>query len=169
MTEVPNLSHADIQFIFGYVDASLNSILMYAFCKGVNTHSCNFSQFILTQILNRNLYWDYCYHNVDCLCVALTLNRNSCSYSDTVSAKDTNRSLSSHMMVFVILCLYIIDTLTFAYGWSFYQSGFIDNGQNFWTVFLAFYSITPRYERSGWVLAVSSAISTLIADTSMVC
>ncbi len=43
MTEVPKLSHADIQIIFEGLDSYLNSFLMYAFCKGVNTYSCNFS------------------------------------------------------------------------------------------------------------------------------
>ncbi len=73
------------------------------------------------------------------------------------------------MMVFVILCLYVLDTLTFAYNWSFYHGAFIDNGWNFWTVFLASDSFTPKFKRREWVLSVSGTISTLIADTSMVC
>ncbi len=97
------------------------------------------------------------------------LNINSCSYGDTVSAKDTNRGPSNHMMVFVILCLYILDTLIFAYDWSFYHEAFIHNGWNFWTVFLALQSYTPEFKRREWVINVSGAISTLVADSSMVC
>lgn len=48
VTEVPDLSHADIQFIFEVMDTFFNGCVMDAFCKGVNTHSCNFSQFIPT-------------------------------------------------------------------------------------------------------------------------
>ncbi|KAK0226895.1 hypothetical protein EDD85DRAFT_958679 [Armillaria nabsnona] len=132
MTEVPNLSHADIQVIFQNTDAFFNAILMQAFCKGIYTGI-----------------------------IAITM-------WTVFSAKDTNCGLSSHMMVFVILCLYVLDTLTFAYEWSFYHWAFIDNGWNFWTVFLASYSFTPEYKRIQWVQGVSGAISTLAADTSMI-
>ncbi|KAK0226857.1 hypothetical protein EDD85DRAFT_795173 [Armillaria nabsnona] len=84
------------------------------------------------------------------------------------SAKDTNRRLSNHMMVFVILCLYVLDTLSFAYDWTFCHWTFIDNGWNFWTVFLASNSFTPEYKRREWVVGVSGAINTLAADTSMI-
>ncbi len=106
---------------------------------------------------------------MDCLWVTFTLNMNSCSYSDTVSAKDTNHRLSSYAMVFVILCLYALDTLSFAYDWSFYYWAFIDNGWNFWTVFLAFDSFTSEFKRRAWVINISGAISILVADSSMVC
>ncbi len=106
---------------------------------------------------------------MDCLCVTLTLNMNSCSYGYTVSAKNTNHGLSNHMMVFVILCLYVLDILIFAYDWSFFYAAFKDNGWNFWIVFLVSHSITPEFKRTEWVLGVSGAISTLVADTSMVC
>ncbi len=42
MTEVPNLSNADLQSIFKDLDVYFNSILMQAFFQGVNTYSCNF-------------------------------------------------------------------------------------------------------------------------------
>ncbi len=86
----------------------------------------------------------------------------------TVSAKDTHHRLASYAMILVILCLYILDILTAAFDWSFQHWVFIDNGWNFWTVFLATDTITPVYIRASWVLSISGVISTLAADASMV-
>ncbi len=94
---------------------------------------------------------------------------NSSLYGDTVSAKDTNRGLSSHVMIFVILCLYALHTLSFAYDWLFCHEAVIDNGWNFWTVFVACDYTSPESKRRAWVVSVSSVISTLVADISMVC
>ncbi|KAK0486750.1 hypothetical protein EDD18DRAFT_1110977 [Armillaria luteobubalina] len=129
ITEIPDLSQADIQLIFQGNDMKLNTILL--------------------QIVNRNLYWDYCHYNVD------------------FSAKDTNQGLASHAMVFVILCLYGLDILTTAFYWSFYQWIFIDNGWNFWTCFSASGTPSPEIDRMSWVISASGLISTLAADASL--
>ncbi|KAK0482939.1 hypothetical protein EDD18DRAFT_1112453 [Armillaria luteobubalina] len=73
-----------------------------------------------------------------------------------VSAKDRNQGLANHAMVFVILCLYVLDI------------AFIDNGQNFWTVFSALSAPLPEYKRTQWLLSVSGLVSTLAADSSLI-
>ncbi|PBK85935.1 hypothetical protein ARMGADRAFT_1035925 [Armillaria gallica] len=82
MTEVPDLSYADIQTIFKDIDAFFNSYVMGAFCEGIHTGI-----------------------------IAITM----------------------------------------------------------WTVlFSALNSFTPEVNRIKWVMGVSSAMSTLVADTSMI-
>ncbi len=124
---------------------------------------------MLTLTFNRNLYWNHCNHNVDCLFVTLSLSIKSCSYDDTVSAKDTNHRLASHTMVFVIVFLYVLDILSVAFEWSFGHWVFIDNGWNFWRVFVSSYVRTPEFTRRQWVQSVSGVISTVTADASLVC
>ncbi|KAK0209942.1 hypothetical protein IW262DRAFT_1301994 [Armillaria fumosa] len=84
------------------------------------------------------------------------------------SAKDTNRGFTSHAMVFVILCLYILDMVPTAFNWAFLQEAFIDNGWNFWTVFAAISTVSPKSTRQKWLIEVSGLISTLFADASMI-
>ncbi len=74
--EVPNISHTDIQSIFRDMDIMLNPIFLEAFCTGMTFTTVSL-QPILNWILNRILYWDYCYYNVDHLFVTLLLNMNS--------------------------------------------------------------------------------------------
>ncbi len=100
-----------------------------------------------------------------CLLVSLHLNITSRLHDDAVSAKDMNRRLASYAMVFVILCLYGLDTLTVAFSWSLGHYIFIGNGWNFWTVFLAL--VTPT-TRAQCAVNIAGGICTLLADTSLV-
>ncbi len=42
ITEVPDLSHADVKLIFKDIDITLNVIALDAYCKGMNACSCSF-------------------------------------------------------------------------------------------------------------------------------
>ncbi|PBK61445.1 hypothetical protein ARMSODRAFT_665897 [Armillaria solidipes] len=84
------------------------------------------------------------------------------------SAKDMSRGLASHAMVTVILCLYGLHTLTVAFLWSLGGYVFIGNGWNFWTVFLALVTSTPPFMKAQWAVSIAGAISTLLADTSLI-
>ncbi|KAK0430040.1 hypothetical protein EV421DRAFT_1913494 [Armillaria borealis] len=84
------------------------------------------------------------------------------------SAKDRSRGLASYAMVFVVLCLYGLDTLTVAFLWSLGGYVFIGNGWNFWTVFLALVTSTPPFMRAQWAVSIAGGISTLLADTSLI-
>ncbi len=79
-----------------------------------------------------------------------------------------NRGIASYAMVFVILCLYGLDTLTIAFSWSLGSYVFIGNGWNFWTVFLALVISTPPSMKAQWAVSIAGGISTLLADTSLV-
>ncbi len=79
-----------------------------------------------------------------------------------------NRGIASYAMVFVILCLYGLNTLSVAFLWSLGHYIFIGNGWNFWTVFRALVTSMPPYTRAQWAVSIAGGISTLLADTSLV-
>ncbi|KAK0437700.1 hypothetical protein EV421DRAFT_2038171 [Armillaria borealis] len=84
------------------------------------------------------------------------------------SAKDMNRGLASYAMIFVILCLYGLETLTVAFLRSLEHYVFIGHGWNFWTVFLALVTSTPPFMRAQWAVSIAGGISTLLADTLLI-
>ncbi|KAK0472542.1 hypothetical protein IW261DRAFT_1570898 [Armillaria novae-zelandiae] len=71
-------------------------------------------------------------------------------------------------MVFVVICLYGLDTLTVAFLWFMGHYVFIGNGWSFWTVFAALGTSSPPYTRAQWAVSIAGAISTLLADTSLI-
>ncbi|KAK0467663.1 hypothetical protein IW261DRAFT_1426414 [Armillaria novae-zelandiae] len=83
------------------------------------------------------------------------------------SAKHTIRGLASHAMIFIILCLYVLNTLSAPFHWAFNQRALIDNGWNFWTVFLSYDSISSPLNTMLLMGGVSGLLSTLAADGSM--
>ncbi|KAK0493777.1 hypothetical protein EDD18DRAFT_1107760 [Armillaria luteobubalina] len=58
-------------------------------------------------------------------------------------------------------------TVCTAFDWSFNQWIFIDNGWNFWTVFLAFNTFSTEFQSVQWIQSIAALISTLAADASM--
>ncbi len=69
-------------------------------------------------------------------------------------------------LVFVIILLHALMTIDFAANWSCVHSGFIENGQSFWTVYLK-----PEGMDRAFLLEASipAIISTIIADIYIVC
>ncbi len=69
-------------------------------------------------------------------------------------------------MVFVIIFLYALITISFAANWSCVRSAFIENGTNFWTV-------TSMLSGTGQAVSleagITASISTILADLYMVC
>ncbi|PBK83009.1 hypothetical protein ARMGADRAFT_1170724 [Armillaria gallica] len=110
--------------------------------------------------LNEIILWAFC-NGIYTGIVAIAL-------WSVFSAKDMNRGIASYIMVTVILCLYGLNTLTIAFFWSLGGNIFIGNGWNFWTVFLALVTSTPPSMRAQWAVSIAGAISTLLADTSLI-
>ncbi|KAK0183907.1 hypothetical protein F5146DRAFT_1077014 [Armillaria mellea] len=77
---------------------------------------------------------------------------------------------SRHAMTAVILVLYVMTTISFAFDWSLVQYSFIGHGDNFWTVNLAFTGLdsTDAAVISAIILGITGCISTIVADSAMV-
>ncbi|KAK0192217.1 hypothetical protein F5146DRAFT_1189696 [Armillaria mellea] len=66
------------------------------------------------------------------------------------------------VLVVVIIFLHTLITINFAAYGLWIHSGFIKNGQNFWTVFLTLEVSTPV---PYWVIEITGSISTILADS----
>ncbi len=69
-------------------------------------------------------------------------------------------------LAIVIILLYALITISFAINTSYIRSTFIENGQNFWTVYL---KLTDAGQAVFWERGISASLSTLLADLYMVC
>ncbi|SJL12964.1 uncharacterized protein ARMOST_16399 [Armillaria ostoyae] len=67
-------------------------------------------------------------------------------------------------VVIVIILLHTLTTINFASNWSYIHFTFIENGQNFWTVFLTINGIQAVY----WMMMITASISTILADSYMI-
>ncbi|SJL17090.1 uncharacterized protein ARMOST_20632 [Armillaria ostoyae] len=68
----------------------------------------------------------------------------------------------------VIIILYILTTVAFGFGWVFEQRAFIQNGDNFLTVFFALQDISPWWRVSQLVIGISGGMSTFIVDVTII-
>ncbi len=68
-------------------------------------------------------------------------------------------------LVVVIILLHALITINFGANWSYTHSGFIENGQSFWTVYLDLDSTKATYYES----FITGSISTIVTDLYMVC
>ncbi|KAK0474964.1 hypothetical protein IW261DRAFT_1568453 [Armillaria novae-zelandiae] len=77
---------------------------------------------------------------------------------------------SRRAMIAVILVLYIMTAISFAFDWSLVHYSFIGHGDNFWTVTLAFTGLdsTDASVISAIVLGIAGCISSIVADSTMV-
>ncbi|PBK81514.1 hypothetical protein ARMGADRAFT_778905 [Armillaria gallica] len=69
-------------------------------------------------------------------------------------------------MVVVVILLHALITVNFAAAWSIIRSGFIENGQNFWTVYLKLASET--HVTYYWEAGIAASMSTILTDLFMI-
>lgn len=71
-------------------------------------------------------------------------------------------------MVLVIIILYALSTISFAFMWFFVHFGFIDNGQSALTVFGGLTAFNNQWNVFQTTVSVTGIICTFIADGAMV-
>ncbi len=69
----------------------------------------------------------------------------------------------------VIITLYVLTTVAFGFDWAYQRRAFIQNGDNFFTVFVALEAIGPWWRASQLVDGISGGLSTFIVDMTVVC
>ncbi|PBK97569.1 hypothetical protein ARMGADRAFT_1135155 [Armillaria gallica] len=72
---------------------------------------------------------------------------------------------SRRTLVIIIILLYALITINFAAQLSFMCSGFIENGQNFWTVFT---KINSWNQALNWETGIPATMSTILADSYII-
>ncbi|KAK0496092.1 hypothetical protein EDD18DRAFT_1390758 [Armillaria luteobubalina] len=139
----PDLTNNDKVFIFQYSDAILNCTILHALLIG-----------IYTGIFAVSL-WSICEPGAFLLHIQADVNGqviNKC------------RSIRRATIVVIIL-LYALITTDLVAKWSYLNSAFIDNGNNFWTIFL---KLNAAQQAVTWEMGVPSFTSTILADLYIV-
>ncbi|PBK81663.1 hypothetical protein ARMGADRAFT_1144072 [Armillaria gallica] len=67
-------------------------------------------------------------------------------------------------VVVIIILLYVLITISVGAHWSYMHFAFIENGQNYWTVYL----ILQSTNAATWVMNIVASISTILADLYMI-
>ncbi|KAK0231763.1 hypothetical protein EDD85DRAFT_848566 [Armillaria nabsnona] len=80
----------------------------------------------------------------------------------------TQSGASRSLMVLVIIVLYALSTISFAFMWFFVHFGFIDNGQNALTVFGGLTAFNNQWNVFQTTVGVTGIICTFIADGAMI-
>ncbi|KAK0429773.1 hypothetical protein EV421DRAFT_1946322 [Armillaria borealis] len=68
----------------------------------------------------------------------------------------------------VIITLYFLTTVAFGVDWAYQRRAFIQNGDNFFTVFVALEAIGPWWRASQLVAGISGGLSTFIVDITII-
>ncbi len=68
-----------------------------------------------------------------------------------------------------IITLYVLTTVAFGFGRAYQRRAFIQNGDNFYTVFVALQAVGPLWKAYELVSAINGGISTIIVDITLVC
>ncbi|KAK0220010.1 hypothetical protein IW262DRAFT_1461174 [Armillaria fumosa] len=123
---LPDLTDDDKAHIFQWLDAILNSTVLYALFNGIYTG--------ILVILLWNMFINKCW----------PIRR---------------------AMIVVIILLHALITMNFAANWTFLHSAFINNGYNFWTVYLKFNGLNQVFF---WETGIPASISTILADSYII-
>ncbi|PBK88049.1 hypothetical protein ARMGADRAFT_1085025 [Armillaria gallica] len=85
-----------------------------------------------------------------------------------IFSSKTQSGASRSLMVLVIIILYALSTISFAFMWFFVHFGFIDNGQNALTVFGGLTAVNNQWNVVQTTVGVTGIICTFIADGAMI-
>ncbi|KAK0244113.1 hypothetical protein EDD85DRAFT_977827 [Armillaria nabsnona] len=115
----------------------------------------NLDAYLNSQILYASL------HGIYTGILAVTL----WNISDTSGTVISKCWASRRTLVVVIILLHALTTINFAAQWSFISSEFIENGQNFWTVFT---KNTNLNQAVNWEAGIPAIMSTILADSYII-
>ncbi|KAK0209813.1 hypothetical protein IW262DRAFT_1527878 [Armillaria fumosa] len=85
-----------------------------------------------------------------------------------IFSSKTRSGASRSLMVLVIIILYVLSTISFAFMWFFVRFGFIDNGQNALTVFGGLTAFNNQWNVFQTTVGITGIICTFIADGAMI-
>ncbi|KAK0432324.1 hypothetical protein EV421DRAFT_1849481 [Armillaria borealis] len=80
----------------------------------------------------------------------------------------TPKKSGNSFLLTVVITLYILTTVAFGVDWTYQRRAFIQNGDNFFTVFFALQAISPWWRASQLVIGISSGLSTFIVDITII-
>ncbi len=160
-TDVPSdLPDDDKAYAFQCLDAQLNSTILYALLHGGQQH-----------LLSWNVGVDQCQEYIPAFLLlrcGIYVGQEHFHYN---IQSDVNGTVINkcwpirRAMVIVIILLHALITINFSATWSYIHSAFIQNGQNFWTVYL---KLNSADQAVTWEMGITASIGTILTDLYMV-
>ncbi|KAK0185445.1 hypothetical protein F5146DRAFT_1143899 [Armillaria mellea] len=80
----------------------------------------------------------------------------------------TPKKSGNSFLLTVVITLYVLTTVAFGVDWAYDRRAFIQNGENFLTVFNALQAISPWWRVSQLVVGISGGLSTFIVDITII-
>ncbi|PBK96223.1 hypothetical protein ARMGADRAFT_1061800 [Armillaria gallica] len=103
----------------------------------------------------------------DLIFESLHLNFNSTILESLLQVSSSKRSGKAFLLA-VVITLYVLTTVTFGFDWAYRQRAFIQNGDNFFTVFVALDAIGPWWTASQLLGGINGGVSTFIVDITII-
>ncbi|SJL15164.1 uncharacterized protein ARMOST_18649 [Armillaria ostoyae] len=116
-----------------------------------------------------------------CIIIGLMHGIYTCVFLQTVwvvcvSRREKNQNrIGRKIMLAVIVALYILGTISTAVNWAFTRYSFITHGQKFWTIYSAFYNVSPVKQKPSTLFMVENVVSgitgglqSILADIAMI-
>ncbi|PBK95117.1 hypothetical protein ARMGADRAFT_1077889 [Armillaria gallica] len=93
-----------------------------------------------------------------------------------VSRREKNQNrIGRKIMLAVVVALYFLGTITTAVNWAFTRYSFITHGENFWTIYTAFYNVSPAKQKPSTLFmvenvatGVTGGLQSILADIAMI-
>ncbi|KAK0475405.1 hypothetical protein IW261DRAFT_1645583 [Armillaria novae-zelandiae] len=87
----------------------------------------------------------------------------------------TEYRVGRKIMLAAIIALYLLGTIATAVNWAFTRYSFITHGENFWTIYTAYYNVSPIKQAPSTFLIVENVLSgitgglqSILADMAMI-
>ncbi|KAK0184145.1 hypothetical protein F5146DRAFT_1125885 [Armillaria mellea] len=116
-----------------------------------------------------------------CVIIGMMHGIYTCIFLQTVwivcvSRRQSNENrIGRKIMLAVIVALYFLGTVATAVNWAFTRYSFITHGENFWTIYTAFYNVSAVKQKQSPFFMVESVVSgitgglqSVLADTAMI-
>ncbi|KAK0492341.1 hypothetical protein EDD18DRAFT_511366 [Armillaria luteobubalina] len=98
---------------------------------------------------------------------SLDLNFNRMILESLLQASSPKKARNSFLLT-VVIVLFVLTTIAFGVDWAYQRRAFIQNGNNFFTVFFALQAISPWWRVSQLVIGISGGLSTFIVDITII-
>ncbi|SJL17100.1 uncharacterized protein ARMOST_20642 [Armillaria ostoyae] len=80
----------------------------------------------------------------------------------------TSKKSGNSFLLSVVITLYVLATVAFGVDWAYQRRAFIQNGDNFFTIFFALQAICPWWRASQLVIGITGGLSTFIVDITII-
>ncbi|KAK0472642.1 hypothetical protein IW261DRAFT_1661308 [Armillaria novae-zelandiae] len=80
----------------------------------------------------------------------------------------TPKKAGNSFLLTVVIVLFVLTTIAFGVDWAYQQRAFVQNGDDFITVYYALQAVSPWWRASQLVVGISGGLNTFIVDITII-